>query len=103
VKLLFAPVRLIATRLAHRAGAKTVRRVWRVFGDGAMPRPDQREAGFARLAGALLLEGAVYRLVSGLSDHAARRWFAGVTGRWPGEERAHQSRGEETVAEKRGR
>jgi hypothetical protein len=86
MKLLFAPLRLIAARVADRAGRKTVRSVWGVFDDGTPPRPDQRGAGLARLAVALVLEGAVYKLVSGLSDHAARRWFAGLTGRWPGED-----------------
>jgi hypothetical protein len=102
-QLLFAPVRLIALRLARRAGSRTVRRAWRVFGDGALPRPDQRGAGFARLAGALVLEGAVYRLLAGLSDHAARQWFAGVTGRWPGEERSRDPGAEQAVARERGR
>jgi hypothetical protein len=34
----------------------------------------------------LLVEGAIFRLVKGLTDHGARRAFAGVTGTWPGEE-----------------
>jgi hypothetical protein len=34
----------------------------------------------------LLIEGAIFRLVKGLFDHAARRGFARMTGAWPGEE-----------------
>ena len=40
----------------------------------------------AKLAIALLIEGAIFRLVKGLFDHAARRGFAHMTGEWPGEE-----------------
>jgi hypothetical protein len=101
MKLMFAPVRLIAARLADRAGRKTVRSVWGMFDDDKPPRPDQRGAGLARLAGALVLEGAVYRLVSGLSDHVVRRWFAGLTGRWPGEDAPETA--EAAAAGKRGR
>ena len=35
---------------------------------------------------ALLVEGAIFRLVKGLTDHGARRAFAGATGTWPGDE-----------------
>ena len=40
-----------------------------------------------RDVGALLLEGAIFRLVRGLADHGARHSFAKATGSWPGEER----------------
>jgi hypothetical protein len=35
---------------------------------------------------ALILEGAIFRLLRGLFDHGARRGFARMTGSWPGEE-----------------
>jgi hypothetical protein len=35
---------------------------------------------------ALVIEGALFRLVKSLSDHASRRGFAKATGSWPGEE-----------------
>jgi len=38
-------------------------------------------------AAALLVEGAIFRLVRGMADHGARHSFAKVTGTWPGEER----------------
>jgi len=38
------------------------------------------------LAVALMIEGAIFRLVKGLFDHGARRGFARMTGEWPGEE-----------------
>jgi len=41
----------------------------------------------AKTAIALVVEGAIFRLVRGLTDHGARHAFAGATGTWPGEER----------------
>ena len=35
---------------------------------------------------ALVLEGAIFRLVKGLVDHGTRTSFAKFTGSWPGEE-----------------
>ena len=59
--------------------------IWRAFEDGDPPEPDQRRVRLSRLALALAIEGAVFRLVRGLVDHLARRGFADVTGRWPGD------------------
>ncbi len=43
---------------------------------------------FSTLLGLLadVVEGAIFRLVKGLTDHGARWAFAGATGTWPGEE-----------------
>jgi len=37
-----------------------------------------------KLGLALALEGACRAIVNGLVDHASRRQFARLTGRWPG-------------------
>lgn len=34
----------------------------------------------------LVIEGALFRLVKGFTDHGARQGFAKATGSWPGEE-----------------
>ena len=47
------------------------------------PRPQDRQRSVAKLALALGLEGACAALVGGLLDHASRRQFAKLTGRWP--------------------
>jgi hypothetical protein len=44
----------------------------------------RQERGLRKLA--LVIEGALFRLVKGLFDHASRRGFAKATGSWPGEE-----------------
>lgn len=84
-KLLFAPVKLIAKRVAPRLSASLFQRVWGVVGKGAPPpRADDPQASVARLGLALALEGACRAMVGGVVDHISRRQFARLTGRWPG-------------------
>jgi hypothetical protein len=85
MKLLYAPLRMITNRLAGAASRRIVGRLWGVIDGGARPRPDQSAAPWPRLLAALAIEGVVFRTVSGAAEHASRRWFARMTGRWPGE------------------
>jgi hypothetical protein len=98
MKLLFIPFSLIASRLAGLTGKKVTDRLWSLVDDRRPPKPDEPGVGWGRLAGALLIEGAVFRLLAGIADHAARRWFERLTGRWPGErhesEQAEQQPGD---------
>ncbi|HEY1833451.1 MAG TPA: DUF4235 domain-containing protein [Solirubrobacteraceae bacterium] len=86
-KILFKPFSMFASRLAGRTSRKLVDRIWGAAAPGERPKAEESAASWGRLAGALLLEGAIFRAVGGLADHAARRWFAHLTGRWPGEKR----------------
>ncbi len=90
MNLLFKPVSLLTGRLAGLTARRLTDGVWGVVEDGQPPRPDQRTAPWAKLAARLAIEGAVLAVVSGLSDHASRRWFEARTGRWPGEDPAAQ-------------
>jgi Protein of unknown function (DUF4235) len=106
MKLLFIPFSLLSSRLAGLTGKKLADRIWSLIDDRRPPKPDQRGASWPKLAAALVLEGAIFRLVSGIADQAARRWFASLTGRWPGEqpeqaasEHAGQSKGEQGKSE----
>jgi hypothetical protein len=85
MRLLFAPFSIIASRLAGLTGKKLADRLWSLIDDRRPPKPDERGASWGKLVTALLIEGAIFRLVSGIADQAARRWFARLTGRWPGE------------------
>lgn len=87
MKFVFTPVSLLAGLLAGLAGKKIFERVWGLVDDEEPPRPEHREISWPKLIGALAVEGALFRLVKGLTDHAARSSFARVTGSWPGEER----------------
>jgi hypothetical protein len=84
MKLLFAPFRMIAARLAGRTARKTSDRLWALVDKHEPPGPEDREASWPKLATRLVIDGAVFSLVSGAADHAARLWFARLTGRWPG-------------------
>jgi hypothetical protein len=86
-KLIFIPFSVAGGLLAGIVGRKIFERLWKVFDDEEAPDPKHREIDWRKLVPALLLEGAIFRAVRGLSDHGARRAFSRFTGRWPGEER----------------
>jgi Protein of unknown function (DUF4235) len=85
MKLLFAPFRFISSRLAGVTARRLIDRLWGLVDEQQPPQPEDRRSTWPKLAASLLIQGAVFRLVSGLTDHAARQWFARLTGRWPGE------------------
>ncbi len=88
MKLLFAPIGVIAGLLAGMVAQKGFDRLWAVFDDEEPPEPDQRDASYPKLIAALVVEGAVFRLTKGIVDHGVRGGFARMTGAWPGEKPA---------------
>lgn len=88
MKYLFMPVGIAAGLVAGMLGKKAFEKLWAVIDDEDPPEPDQRDAPTAKLVAALAIEGAIFRLVKGMTDYGARRAFAGATGSWPGETRA---------------
>lgn len=86
MKFVFTPIRLLAGLLAGLAAKRAFERLWSLADKEEPPRPESRELLWPKLIAALLFEGAIYRLVKGLTDHGARRAFAKATGSWPGEE-----------------
>ncbi len=86
MKLLFAPIGIVAGLLAGMVAQKGFDRLWAVFDEEEPPEPDQRDASYPKLIAALVVEGAVFRLTKGVVDHSVRGGFARMTGRWPGEE-----------------
>ncbi|HXS46250.1 MAG TPA: DUF4235 domain-containing protein [Solirubrobacterales bacterium] len=91
MKLIFAPIGIIAGLLAGMVAQKGFDRLWAVFDDEEPPEPDQRDASYPKLIAALLVEGAVFRLTKGIVDHGVRTGFARMTGTWPGEKPADAS------------
>jgi hypothetical protein len=87
VKVLFLPVSVITGVLAGLTAKKAFERLWAVIDDQEPPDAEDREVGYGKLATALLIEGALFRLVRGLFDHGVRRGFERLTGSWPGDER----------------
>ena len=88
MKILLAPISILAGLAAGMVAQKLFERLWAVFDDEEAPAPDQREVAIPQLVIALLLEGALFRLVKGITDRGVRSGASRLTGRWPGEERA---------------
>jgi Protein of unknown function (DUF4235) len=86
-KALFIPVSLLGGLVAGVVGKKIFEQIWGVVAENEPPDPKHREISFAKLIAALALEGAIFRAVRGIFDHASRRGFARLTGTWPGQER----------------
>jgi hypothetical protein len=86
MKLIFIPFSILGGLLAGLVGQKVFEAIWGRVDEEEPPAPEHREVSLGKLAIALLIEGAIFRLVKGLFDHAARRGFARMTGAWPGEE-----------------
>jgi Protein of unknown function (DUF4235) len=83
-KLFFMPFGIASGLLAGLISKKAFDLIWGRIDSREPPQPKDREAGFGKLALALGLEGALFRLVKGLVDHGSRRGFASITGAWPG-------------------
>jgi uncharacterized protein DUF4235 len=86
MKLIFIPFSVLGGLLAGLVGQKVFEAIWGKVDEEEAPQPQHRDVSLGKLAIALLIEGAIFRLVKGLFDHAARRGFARMTGAWPGEE-----------------
>jgi hypothetical protein len=83
-KLIFRPVSIVAGLIAGLIGKKLFQGLWRVVDDEQPPRPEERPAPIGKLILALVLEGALFRLVKGLAEHGSRNAFSRLTGSWPG-------------------
>jgi uncharacterized protein DUF4235 len=86
MKIAFLPISIVAGLLAGQLSKKLFDFVWSRFDEEEAPRPKHREIDVPKLVIALVIEGAVFRVVKGLVDHSARRSFEKATGSWPGEE-----------------
>ncbi|HST55199.1 MAG TPA: DUF4235 domain-containing protein [Solirubrobacteraceae bacterium] len=85
-KVIFTPVSIVAGLLAGIIGKKLFRLSWGLVDEEEPPRAQHHRINVGKLALALALEGAVFRVVKGLADHGSRRGFNWLTGLWPGEE-----------------
>jgi xanthosine utilization system XapX-like protein len=86
VKFVFTPISILLGLLAGLVGKKIFEKLWGLVDDEEPPRSEHREFSWPKLIAALAFEGAIFRLVKGLTDQGARRSFAKATGSWPGEE-----------------
>jgi hypothetical protein len=86
MKIIFLPISIVGGILGGLIGKKLFEAAWGLIDNEEAPEPKHREIEYGKLAAALLLEGAIFRLVRGFVDHAARHGFERLTGAWPGEE-----------------
>ena len=86
MKFVFMPLSILGGILAGLIGKKIFEQVWGLMDDQEPPEAKHREIKYGKLAAALLLEGAIFRLIRGFFDHGARQGFQRFTGSWPGEE-----------------
>jgi Protein of unknown function (DUF4235) len=86
VKTLFIPVSIGGGLFAGLLGKKIFQLIWGMLDDQEPPDSEHRQIDYRKLAMALALEGAIFRLVKGFADHGMRQGVAGLTGEWPGEE-----------------
>ena len=86
-KILFLPFSIMSGLIAGFISKKVFEQIWGVIDKEEPPEAQHREVPVVKLIAALALEGAIFRAVRGLTDHAARRGFARLTGAWPGQER----------------
>jgi hypothetical protein len=86
MKVLFAPIGILAGLAAGLAAQKGFERVWAMIDKEDAPEVEDRRVSYPKLVAALALEGAIFRLVKGMVDRGARVGFASATGSWPGED-----------------
>jgi hypothetical protein len=87
MKFVFTPISIVLGLIAGMIGSKIFEKIWGLVDDEEPPSSEHREFSWPKLIAALLVEGAIFKLVKGLTDHGARATFAKATGAWPGEER----------------
>jgi hypothetical protein len=85
-RLLFVPISVGGGLVAGFVAKKLFDAAWSLIDEEEAPEPEQRNVQIGKLAAALALEGAAFRVTKGLIDHASRRGFERATGAWPGED-----------------
>jgi uncharacterized protein DUF4235 len=86
VKVIFTPISIGIGLAAGMLARKLFDALWGVVDDEEAPNPKHREIDYTKLVAALLVEGAIVRLIRGFVDHGLRHGFARTLGSWPGEE-----------------
>ena len=86
MKVLFLPVSVLGGVVAGIVSKELFQLIWRLIDDQEPPDAKHRVDDHRKLVAALVLEGAIFRLVRGGVDHASRHGFARLTGSWPGED-----------------
>ena len=82
---MFPPISLVSSLIAGLMSKRLFGLIWCAIDDEQAPEPRHAKVSYAKLVAALIIEGALVGLIRGLTDHAARRGYARLTGSWPGD------------------
>jgi hypothetical protein len=85
MNLLFRPVGIVLGILGGMVAQKIFDFVWSKVDDEEAPDPQFREQNWVKFVVAMVVQGAIFRIIRGLVDHHSRRAFETLTGTWPGE------------------
>jgi hypothetical protein len=86
-RILYTPFSIVSGFIAAFVAQKLFELAWRLIGKEEAPEPEHRDVSWPELAAALIIEGAIFRVTRGLTEHGFRRTYNHFTGVWPGEER----------------
>ncbi len=86
MSLIFKPIGILSGLAAGMVGTKIFELLWGLIDDQKPPEAKYRRIHLGKLAAALVLEGAIFRLIRGFAEHGARHGFSALSGEWPGEE-----------------
>jgi hypothetical protein len=90
-KLFFIPFSIAGGLIAGLLSKKVFDLAWSLLDDEEPPEPEHREVTWPKLAIALALQGAIFRMMRGLADRGSRLGFYRLTGSWPGEKEPEQT------------
>jgi hypothetical protein len=86
MSLAFRPIGIILGILGGVIAQKLFDFIWAKVDDQEAPEPEHRDLDWGKFLVAMVVQGAIFRVIRGLVDHHSRRAFASLTGTWPGEE-----------------
>jgi hypothetical protein len=82
----FTPFSVLIGLLSGILASKIFEFVWSKIDDEDAPDPKFRSQPYTKLTIALIVQGAIQRLVRGYVDHGLRIAWARTIGEWPGDE-----------------
>jgi hypothetical protein len=86
MQFVFRPIGILLGIASGIGAQKIFDFIWGKVDEEEAPNPEHREVNWVKFVVAMLVQGAIFRLIRGFVDHHSRRVFAGLTGTWPGQE-----------------
>ncbi len=85
VRMLYKPLAMVVTTLAGLVAARLFARLWRLLPGASLPAPTSADPnnGWAEVAVAAAVHGAVFGAVRAIVDRLSARGVERATGTWP--------------------